>query len=120
MRRPAAAPRHWIIVLCTVLVLVLCVQFAVVAVDRIQHHLGIGHEPTALAGTVVEHDRVIPETDHAPDHDHVADAALGYLYPLAGSAPWAPVIEPAVLDLMLVQLIHGRCACVPERPPKHS
>ena len=115
-------------VLGTVLILMLCCQFVVVAIDRVEHHLGIDHAPSSLAGTVVDLD--VSDThqhpghphhahDGVPDHEHVADAALSYVLPAMLIAS-PRVVIPVESDAAPAQLVSGLSGCIPERPPKVS
>lgn len=121
--------------LCMALMLVLCAQFVVVAVEGVEHKLGVDHAPLSLAGTVVSqiktslpdatdhdhrpgaaHDHHSDEDGEAPDHRHLADAAPGSLLPAAAMIPLSPRL-PAKGQMAVLKILCGLSSCTLERPP---
>jgi len=127
--RFAAAGRRIVALLGVVLVLVLCTQFVVVAIDKIEHRLGIDHVPTSLAGTLVkgsmstvigdshDHDHHHHDGDgEFPDHSHIADAAPSTIL-CTEFASWSPMYVIALLRVASVPLLHGLPGGTLQRPP---
>ena len=130
--RLAAAGRRIVALLGAVLVLVLCTQFVVVAIDKIEHRLGIDHAPTSLAGTVVkgamstvigdshdydhDHDHHHDGDGGSPDHSHIADAAPSTIL-CTEFASWSPMYVIALLRVASVPLLHGLPGGTLQRPP---
>jgi predicted cobalt transporter CbtA len=121
-RLPSATTRS-IAALCSALMLVLCVQFVVVATDRIEHRFGLAHAPAFSTGTVIDHDAA--DASHAVDRgaengdgldrEHATEAAEGDVLPAAFVA--LSLHGLMALNATKTQFIMGLSGCTPERPP---
>lgn len=117
--------------LSTALVLVLCLQFVVVGVERIEHLFNVDHSPISLAGTVVDeahvaaqfgkstawplvHESEVP--DEHLDHGHLADAAPGCILIISFVAVFESR-EPADFQPAVPGVLSGLPSSLLERPP---
>lgn len=111
-----------IAMLCVVISCVFCVQMNVIALDRLDHALGIDHRANALAGSIVAVDQDHDQDDgtnpsHPVSHAHSADGGqTGVVHVLTPSSSVEFVTAEAffVPELTLAGGFSNRV----DRPPK--
>ena len=109
--------------LCVAVVCAFCVESAIIAVDRVEHALGIEHDASPVAGTVVTCTATQNACDasgepaHPVSHVHSGDTTTNGTLPAA--VAWTPS-NSAGPDFAAVdsRLDRGLGQGAPERPPK--
>jgi len=103
---------------------VFCVQFNVVALDRVEHRLGIDHHANPLAGSIVavdhphDHDDDGSDPTHPLSHPHSGDSCASGI--VLTSAPARPKVGfmTAAIFLVKERVASSGFESRVDRPPK--
>lgn len=109
--------------LCMAITCVFCVQFNVVALDRVEHTLGIDHHANPLAGSIVavdhqhDHDDDGSDPTHPLSHAHSGDSCASGI--VLTSAPSSPLkFMTAAVFSVKERVASGGFTSRVDRPPK--
>ena len=113
--------RQFVAMLCMVATCVFCAQTILIQLDRVEHALGIEHDPNGLAGSLsVSDDRaqdsLTDDPSHPVAHAHLGDTGAQSL-PAAANLPIAIDYSTVAFASNDPPALKGEDRSVLERPP---